>query len=283
MSSRSSSARSRKRSKKRRSNSTHPKWGNYTAVLALGVAAVALAGIALTQTVGPSSREIAAAETASQEASEAAAAQAAADAETARIASTAQVTRPSEGPLRVLFAGDSLTYGLYASTQENGFRSLMVDAFEQGGPVEEFRGERSGAGAGDVASILDVPDNVQLAVIELGTNDVGGETPIAEFTETYAALLDKVMAKSPDSALLCVGTWGSAGGGYGSDPYNDAIEAECKIRDGVFVSMYNLFPAAANRGPAGVEAFGGVSDDFHPNDTGYRAIADLLLGNITIS
>lgn len=194
-----------------------------------------------------------------------------------------KVKRPTDRPMRVLFTGDSLTYGLYASKQELGYKGVMVSELSKGGPVEAASSQRSGAGAGVVASIVDVPDNLDLAIIELGTNDVGGQTPIPEFTKTYGALLDKIRAKTPDVPLMCVGTWGSAGGGYGSDPYNNVITAECEKRGGKFITMYNLFPNKAYKGPAGQPMFGGISDDFHPNDTGYRAIAELLLSNLNIS
>ncbi|WP_165839611.1 SGNH/GDSL hydrolase family protein [Rhodococcus sp. Eu-32] len=193
----------------------------------------------------------------------------------------AQVVRPADRPLRVLFTGDSLTYGLYASTQDKGFRGVMVNELSKQGPVEAAASERSGAGAGVVASIVDVPDNLDLAIVELGTNDVGGQTPIPDFTATYGALLDKIRAKTPGVPLICVGTWGSAGGGFGSDPYNNVIEEQCTQRDGKFVTMYKLYPREDYRGPAGLEKFGGISDDFHPNDEGYRAIADTLLKRIT--
>lgn len=193
-----------------------------------------------------------------------------------------KVKRPEGQAMRVLFAGDSLTFGLYATRQENGFRSLMVGEWEKGGPVEEFRGEKAGAGAGDVASIIEVPDGLDLAVVELGTNDVGAQTPLDEFEQTYADLLDMIRDGSPGVPLLCVGTWGSDGGGFGSDPYNDVIEETCEDRAGRFVSLYDLYPVEEYRGPAGEQRFGGVSDNFHPNDAGYAAIADLLLDNLTV-
>lgn len=194
-----------------------------------------------------------------------------------------KVKRPASGPMRVLFTGDSLTYGLYASKQELGYRGVMVKELSKGGAVEAASSQRSGAGAGVVASIVDVPADLDLAIIELGTNDVGGQTPVPEFTKTYSDLLDKIRKKSPGVPLMCVGTWGSDGGGYGADPYNNAIAAECEKREGKFVTMYGLFPVEANKGPAGLAKFGGVSDDFHPNDTGYKAIADLLIKNLNIS
>jgi acyl-CoA thioesterase-1 len=192
---------------------------------------------------------------------------------------TVQVTRPDDRPLRVLFVGDSISYGLNAEVQDLGFRPLMVDALSAGGPVQEFHTNRAGATTRTVSGLVDVPENLDLAVVELGTNDVVDQTAPDQFARSYRALLHRVHTESPGVPLVCVGTWGSADG---SDAYNAVIDEECARQSGAFVSLYGLYPVQANRGPAGREVFGGTSDRFHPNDTGYRAIADLLLGRISL-
>ena len=202
--------------------------------------------------------------------------------ENARDADEVRVTRPAEGPLRVLFVGDSITYGLSAEDQDRGYRPLMVDALSAGGPVEELRANRVGADTGTVSGILNAPTGVDLAIIELGTNDVVEKTTIPQFRANYGSLLERIRHESPGAPLLCVGTWGSEGGADGSDAYNAVIDDECDDRGGTFASLYGLYPEEANRGPAGRDVFGGTSDNFHPNDRGYRAIADLLLGRIRL-
>jgi lysophospholipase L1-like esterase len=158
----------------------------------------------------------------------------------------------------------------------------MVDALSAGGPVTELRANRAGADTGAVSGILDAPTHLDLAIIELGTNDVVEKTPLPRFETVYGALLDRIRHESPGVPLLCVGTWGSEGGADGSDVYNEVIEDECGERGGTFVSLYGLYPVEANRGPAGRDVFGGTSDNFHPNDRGYRAIAELLLARISV-
>ena len=190
-----------------------------------------------------------------------------------------QVTRPADRPLRVLFVGDSISYGLNAELQDLGFRPLMVDALAQDGPVQEFHKNRAGATTRTVSRLVDVPENLDLAVVELGTNDVLEQTAPDEFALSYRSLLERVHTESPGVPLICVGTWGTANE---SDTYNDIIDSECAREGGAVVSLYDLYPIEANRGPAGREVFGGTSDRFHPNDSGYRAIAELLLGRISI-
>ncbi|HSP74682.1 MAG TPA: SGNH/GDSL hydrolase family protein [Cryobacterium sp.] len=196
--------------------------------------------------------------------------------------STVQVTRPDDRPLRVLFVGDSISYGLNAERQDLGFRPLMVAALSADGPVQEFHKNRPGATTRTVSRLVDVPKNLDLAVVELGTNDVVDQTEPDDFARSYRSLLQRVHTESPGVPLLCVGTWGSAGGADGSDSYNAIIDEECARQGGAFASLYGLYPIAANRGPAGRDVFGGMSDRFHPNDTGYRAIADLLLDRISV-
>ncbi|TFD26324.1 SGNH/GDSL hydrolase family protein [Cryobacterium cryoconiti] len=195
---------------------------------------------------------------------------------------TVRVTRTDDRPLRVLFVGDSISYGLNAQRQDLGFRPLMVDALAKGGPVQEFHTNRAGATTHAVSRLVDVPEGLDLAVVELGTNDVVDQTAPDDFARSYRALLHRVHTESPGVPLLCVGTWGSAGGADGSDTYNALIDRECARQGGAFVSLYGLYPIEANRGPAGRKVFGGTSDRFHPNDTGYRAIAALLLDRITV-
>lgn len=190
-----------------------------------------------------------------------------------------QVSRPFDRPLRVLFVGDSISYGLNATLQDRGFRPLMVDAFAADGPVQEFHKNRAGATTRTVSRLVDVPENLDLAVVELGTNDVIEQTAPDEFAHSYRSLLQRVHIESPNVPLICVGTWGSPDV---SDTYNDIIDEECAREGGAFVSLYGLYPVEANRGPAGRDVFGGTSDRFHPNSTGYRAIAELLLGRISI-
>lgn len=193
------------------------------------------------------------------------------------------VTRTPGAPLRVLFSGDSLTGGLHASTQATGFKWLMLDAIDDSGPVEEFSSALSGGTTVEVSNSYEVPGGLDLAVVELGTNDKAKATPIPEFRAAYVDLLNKITEKSPDVALVCAGVWEDVNGGPDAVPYNNVISTECAARDGRFVNLTPIYKDPATIGPVGVPAYGGVSDDFHPNDAGHRAIADLLLAAITIS
>lgn len=183
-----------------------------------------------------------------------------------------------DGPARVLVVGDSLSRGLYASTEENGYRSLLLDQLaeqhEEG--VEPQTVALTGAAAGRVAEIADPPSGLAVAVVELGTNDIGDQTPLPKFRATYARLLDAITDESPDVALVCLGAWQ---GEELAAPYDAVISEECEAAGGVFRPLAPIFSAPGMRGPAGEPAVGegGVSDMFHPNDDGHEAIAELVL------
>jgi acyl-CoA thioesterase-1 len=205
---------------------------------------------------------------------------------TAEPLATVSVTRTADA-LPVLFIGDSLTGNLFASTEDAGFRPTMIRAMEANGPVAETQGFRVGASTAEVSGITDIGTDQALAIVELGTNNVGSNTPIADFTTDYSALLDRIRETSPNAALVCAGVWQAPGVG---DPYDAVIKAECEARGGAFRKLSDLHIDQANRGPAGkTDVFGGdevgesVSDNFHPNDVGYSAIANRLLEAVSFN
>lgn len=184
-----------------------------------------------------------------------------------------------EGPLRVLIVGDSLTGSLYASTEEAGYQPSMIRALEVGGEVTTKLGHRTGSKTADATGLTELGDNEDLAVIELGTNDYN-VTSIPDFIEAYRAIIAAIQSASPNVKVLCVGTWQPLQ--YGA-PYDRIIKSECEAAGGVYRALFDLHANQANRGPAGNAVFGGTSDNFHPNDTGYAKIAERLLGAIVVN
>ncbi|TFC59470.1 SGNH/GDSL hydrolase family protein [Cryobacterium sp. TMB3-1-2] len=178
-------------------------------------------------------------------------------------------------PLRVLFAGDSLTGNYFASSAEAGFRSRVATAL---GPVELTTAELADQTLTTVSRIVEVPADLDLAVVELGTNDVGTQTPFDQFTSQYRDLLGKITTTSPGAALICAGTWQDAG-----EAYDAVIEAECLAAGGRYVPLVDIFEADGTRGPVGTATPFGESDTFHPNDSGHRQIADAILAALTVS
>ncbi len=180
------------------------------------------------------------------------------------------VPRDDDGTARVLITGDSLAAGFFATTEAQGFSALVADAL---GPVELTTVSRTHQTLTTVAGITDVPPDLDLVVIELGTNDVGIPTPLADFETDYADLVTRVRASSPDAALVCAGTWTGDGA-----PYDEVVARVCAGGGGRYISLAELYADPALRGPEGRDTFVGPGDHFHPNDAGHRAIADAVLG-----
>jgi len=189
------------------------------------------------------------------------------------------LVRPTDRDIGVVFAGDSLTYGLFASAEEKGYRPQVVAALEKDGPVEWSRGGQTGNKIQAVSDSITFPATTDLVILELGTNDVW-KTAQADIPAQYDALIAKAKASAPNVKIVCVGVWSDVDGRRN---YDAPIQKSCESAGGAFLSLADIYDAEGTKGPAGKESFGGVSDNFHPNDTGYRAIADLILGELGVA
>lgn len=190
----------------------------------------------------------------------------------------AHVKKPTDRPLRFMVPGDSLSGGYYSTTEANSFRALVRARLESLGPTQELKASQAGANLATVGGIVGIPEDLDLAIIELGTNDTAGKTEVGEFSKQYATLLDTIKKGSPDAALICVGPWGAPGAG--TDPYDKAVEDTCKAKSGQFVKISTFYHD--NRNKKGAASWLGPSDDFHPNDAGHKLIADSILERIKI-
>jgi acyl-CoA thioesterase I len=176
--------------------------------------------------------------------------------------------------LKVSIVGDLLGTGHYASSPSTRYRGLLLAALQARGAVSVE--EATGTG-GTLSAAVQVPPGLDLAVVELGTNDMAS-TDVNGFEQVYSALLKSIRLGSPDAALVCAGTWSADGLAF-----DNIIQQDCVREQGHFVSLRDLYDQSANRGPAGIAGYYGVSDDVAPNDTGHRAIAQALLQPLGIT
>lgn len=206
------------------------------------------------------------------------AAEKAAAIEAERVAGLLPITFPGDRPLRVMLSGDSLSQGLYSSTKDTAFRSLVRAELEKHGPVEWTGIHIPGAKVTDIASKESPAVHNDLSIVELGTNDSFRQVPVHEFAAQYAAYLDRLKAESPAVQFLCLGAWNKRT--ETNMQYEQAIETTCEERGGKFAPLMDIHERAESAGPAGVNTWSGVSDAGHPNDAGHRAIADLVLARL---
>lgn len=174
--------------------------------------------------------------------------------------------------MRVMFIGDSLAAGYFATTREMGFAPLVTASLRESAEVETVTASKAGGNV-RVGSVVDLPAAVDVVVVELGTNDSLHTLPHV-FARQYGALLDRIRATSPDARVVCVGAWRRA---WRAWPYDRAIRNQARRHGGAFLRLSDLYADASTRGPAGRAVENGTTDDFHPNDFGHQAIAERLL------
>ncbi|WP_179220475.1 SGNH/GDSL hydrolase family protein [Rhodococcus sp. NCIMB 12038] len=178
----------------------------------------------------------------------------------------------------LLFYGDTLTVGSFTNDDAGTFRGRIVAAATESGPATPIVMAKSGIRTGSFASMYpDAPGGIDLAVVELGTNDVNN-TPPEAFRGAYSRVVTSVRTANPSAGLICAGAWGAE---VNTTPYDDAIRQVCRDAGGTYVPLYSLYINASLRGPEGAQIGGQIADNFHPNDLGHEAIANALLGNIT--
>lgn len=193
---------------------------------------------------------------------------------------------PKDRPLSVFYAADSLSYGLFSTTEAAGYRPIVNAELRKHGEIFEQRATKADDKvlfkAGNVTNIPE--SGVDLAILELGTNDlgtneVGSRTEPDQFRKNYEDLISRVQ-RSANVQIICVGVWGKAGPTI-SDPYDFAIEKVCTAHGGQYVDLTSTFEKNDTYGPKGAPSWvGAPSDGFHPNDKGHRLIADLILERI---
>lgn len=195
-------------------------------------------------------------------------------------AAAAASPTPSPKPPRksVVFIGDSLTVGLYASTIDTTFASLLAVRWKA--TLLDRVGVAGVQADGLRSAVQTMEPGANYVVLEVGTNDFVKLAP-GEFNQSYRALIAALQRREPHARIVCLGLWRSADerspSGQGPEVYDALIQAACP---GPFVPLLGLFMDPANRGPANQQTFRGPSDTFHPNDRGHDAIATAIASEV---
>jgi lysophospholipase L1-like esterase len=184
------------------------------------------------------------------------------------------VGAPQASVRPVLFVGDSLTVGYYASSPAKTYPALV--AGQLGRSAVEI--STAGVTASHFANRASYP-KASVVVVELGTNDYEHQTPVRAFDRAYESVIAHVRHANPTAKLVCVAVWN---GGYTnpgwapSTTYDATIRGDCT--GGKVANVSGAFEIAADRGPQGTGSAFGLRDQFHPNDAGHAAIATSVLG-----
>ncbi|MFE1546043.1 ricin-type beta-trefoil lectin domain protein [Streptomyces sp. NPDC058718] len=198
-------------------------------------------------------------------------------------AGAAPASAASDTPLRVMPLGDSITWGVGSGTG-NGYRGPLWDKLAADGHPVDF------VGTGRAGSMSD-PDNEghsgylieqiaaltdasltryrpNVVTLHIGTNDLDRSHQVSTATARLKSLVGQITAAAPDATVLVASLVVSTSGSEEQyrAAYNQAIpqivrDAQAAGKRVAYVDMSSLTTAD-------------LADALHPNDAGYRKMAD---------
>lgn len=172
----------------------------------------------------------------------------------------------------IMFLGDSLSVGYFATTAAEGYDQHVVAHLRESGELEAVGASRAG-GKAKAGSILGMPTDVDYVIVELGTNDSLHTMPWV-YAAQYDDLVKRVRESSPRAVVICVGLWRPT---WRAWPYDVAVKRAAARYGATYVRMSDLYAQSDVRGPAGRKVEKGITDMLHPNDFGHAAIADRVI------
>jgi lysophospholipase L1-like esterase len=172
---------------------------------------------------------------------------------------------------KIVFVGDSITVGMYATSDATTFRGRLEDRVPC--YAETIAGSGDQTKDVDLASVRAAAGDIY--VIELGTNDANGHptgVPVkpAVFASRLRTVARAARAGSPSCRLVFLTVWQALAM---RRPYDARIAAVAATYGRHLVSIASIKDDLGYRGPPDVRTFLGLSDAWHPNDAGHDAIA----------
>lgn len=170
-------------------------------------------------------------------------------------------------PYRIAFFGDSVSVGFGASDRRRGYVARVSDWLRANGKRVIQTVDAKGGVPVAFWAYTQMPTRLDAAVVELGTNDVRLGTPSTRFAQEYRTLTSRIRSAAPKVRLLCLSVWSHPGGASLDRVINAQIRAVCP---GTYVDITRLRNLPDIRS----------SDRFHPNDAGYRLIAQAVVAKL---
>lgn len=200
----------------------------------------------------------------------------------------ALLPKPSAGaarPPRIVFFGDSLTYGLHASEPDRAFAQLLrarLAHTDDNGPAYFFLQDPYGL-LDDAERRLPYVLAAQptLVFLELGHHEIwSNQAEIDRFEERYARLLDQLLANDAEVLPSTLAWLGDPPGSFAhaaSLTINRIILRLAEVRGLTVADLwtptylrYELLSTEDDQ--SFIAPYRG--DNLHPNDAGHRALAD---------
>jgi lysophospholipase L1-like esterase len=163
--------------------------------------------------------------------------------------------------------GDSISAGRYATAQDDTFPYVIADKLGMNLNLIARSGTKAAWGVTETGAVAAA--HPALVTIELGTNDVGFNTPADAFASQYETIVSS--ASTSGARVVCIGSW------LPSAPVDGIIEAACDRHGGTFVSLDGFYAVNAFHAADGGSSYLGRADWFHPGDQGHAAIAAAVL------
>lgn len=192
-------------------------------------------------------------------------------------------------PLRVMPLGDSITWGIGSSTG-NGYRSFLSDRLVSSGHSVDLVGSgrdgtmadpdhegHSGLRIDQIASLVDsvmARYRPNVVTLEIGTNDLGQQYQVPTAPDRLRSLVDQITRAAPDATIVLgsviISTSSTEEPLRG--PFNAAIPGIVQSAQAAGKHVQYADMGALN--------VGDLSDALHPNDSGYRKMADAFNAGI---
>ena len=163
--------------------------------------------------------------------------------------------------------GDSISAGRFATAQDGTFAALVAEKLGMTLNLVARSGAKAAWALPQLGAVQAV--HPALVTIELGTNDVGFNTPLDTFAAQYEAIVSGV--SSPQARILCIGSW------LPSTAIDAIIAQTCERYGAIFVTLNGFYAVNAFHSSDGGSSYLGRTDWFHPGDQGHAAIAAAVL------
>ena len=163
--------------------------------------------------------------------------------------------------------GDSISAGRFATAQDGTFPALVADKLGMTLNLVARSGAKAAWALPQLSAVQAA--HPALVTIELGTNDVGFNTPLDTFAAQYEAIVSGVSSRQ--TRVLCIGSW------LPSTAIDDIIVQTCERHGATFITLNGFYAVNDFHGTDGGSSYLGRTDWFHPNDQGHAAIAAAVL------
>jgi len=163
--------------------------------------------------------------------------------------------------------GDSISAGRFATAQDGTFPALVADKLGMTLNLVARSGAKAAWALPQLGPIQAA--HPALVTIELGTNDVGFNTPVDIFAAQYDAIVSAV--SGPQTRVLCIGSWLPSAG------FDAVIAQTCERHGATYVSLNGFYAVNDFHASDGGSSYLGRTDWFHPGDQGHAAIAAAVL------